>query len=477
MPAYRLVVRFVVASVTKMAPRMREAYASSEVAADGQFLLLFKPHFSDALAAEGLAGDPDYQPALDSLEIRKLPSLRWKLVVNGKPKPQAAVNQLLIPYQFLFPEGTTADAGILAAFIAAFEARLQNDPELGFDSAASDLAFALDEHWCPGGGAGPLFGTRNDADRLIGLDGIGPRPARAAVGAGVNIVLVDERISPGVIAEGLDGWLLDGALPVTDVGGHIAMMVRNIRDVAPAARIFLVPLIPPRILNLDAFLSDAIAAYIQIYVDIESGTELPPGRWIFVNAWNVYDRRIETSPGEYTGNPEHPFNGLVRAGTDVLQFDFAFSAGNCGQFCPDSRCGPGDIGPGNSILGANSLAHVVTVGAARADGVWLGYSSQGPGQTGLGAQKPDLCAPSQFCEANDATLLSVGTSAACGLAAGAMAALRGAPAPFAGPPDALRQLLRNSARPVSGTAADPGRFGSGILNLAAAWAKAGKPPL
>ena len=50
---------------------------------------------------------------------------------------------------------------------------------------------------------------------------------------------------------------------------------------------------------------------------------------------------------------------IVNDGIDVV-----FSAGNCGQFCPDRRCGETDRGPGHSIWGANSHPRVLTFGAS-----------------------------------------------------------------------------------------------------------------
>jgi hypothetical protein len=70
--------------------------------------------------------------------------------------------------------------------------------------------------------------------------------------------------------------------------------------------------------------------------------------------------------------------------------DVVFAAGNCGQFCPDSRCGAEDQGPGRK----------------------------------LGWEKPDFCAASHFCEDDDAFSINTGTSAACGLTGGIVAALR-----------------------------------------------------
>ena len=129
-----------------------------------------------------------------------------------------------------------------------------------------------------------------------------------------------------------------------------------------------------------------------------------------------------------------------------LGIDVLFAAGNCGQFCPDNRCGGLDRGPSRSIWGANSLQHVLTVGAVRADDMWLGYSSQGPGQQFLGKAKPDFCATSQFAEDDDGFNINTGTSAATGLTAGVIAALRSRWNSATVSPQALQQILHQTAR-------------------------------
>jgi hypothetical protein len=204
---------------------------------------------------------------------------------------------------------------------------------------------------------------------------------------------------------------------------HAMMIANNILKVAPAAKLFDLPLVPVKISNIQAFLSFADAAYQRVSMDVARWRlgQLP-GPWIIVNPWGIYDRSSEFPLGHYTENPNSPFNLLV-AGALAQNIDVVFAAGNCGQFCPDNRCGGRDRGLSRSIWGANSLESVLTVGAVRADGIWLGYSSLGPGQPGLRSNKPDLCATSQFCEDNDAFTINTGTSAACGLTAGVVAGL------------------------------------------------------
>jgi hypothetical protein len=198
------------------------------------------------------------------------------------------------------------------------------------------------------------------------------------------------------------------------------MIANNILRVAPAAKLFDLPLVPVKISNIQAFLSFADAAYQRVFMDVALWRLGQfPGPW---NPWGIYDRSSEFPLGHYTENPNSPFNLLV-AGALAQNIDVVFAAGNCRQFCPDNRCGGRDRGPSRSIWGANSLESVLTVGAVRADGIWLGYSSLRPDQPGLRSNKPDLCATSQFCEDNDAFAINTGPSAACGLTAGVVAGL------------------------------------------------------
>ncbi|MBV1797142.1 S8 family serine peptidase [Siccirubricoccus sp. G192] len=195
----------------------------------------------------------------------------------------------------------------------------------------------------------------------------------------------------------------------------------------------------------------------------------------------------------HSDSAEHPLNWRIWR-HDQSGFDVVFAAGNCGGFCPKSRCGPDDRGPGRSVHGPNARPEVLTVGAVRVDGTWLGYSSQGPGprpeppeQAGyaspsqdhppqgpeaarLAHDKPDLCAPSQFADDEDAAGANTGTSAACGIAAGAVAALRSGWSPCDLPPAMLRECLRRQARRPAGAAWN-NRLGWGILDLGATLAE------
>jgi subtilisin family serine protease len=195
---------------------------------------------------------------------------------------------------------------------------------------------------------------------------------------------------------------------------------------------------------------------------------------ILVNAWGVMDPESNPDFSDYGDDPKNQLVNdmklLENEGIDVV-----FAAGNCGEPTPDSRCGQEERGPGCSIYGMNGHPSVLTVGAVRTDGVPLALSAQGPGRLAPGFHaenspwaseafhKPDLCAPSHFREPDDAAETSTGTSAACGFAAGVVAALRSVDAARYLRPAWLRALLRETAQPMGGNGWDP-RLGYGIIN-------------
>jgi hypothetical protein len=344
---------------------------------------------------------------------------------------------------------------------------------------------AAADHWCPIAPDATLFGTRAEARRLIGAEALGQPPFS---GSGVNLVLIDRGLNQQWIEDRYGVGRFGGGWPYIARAGdprptqqpgkasvadaqHGLMLARNIFDIAPDAVLWDLPVLPPRIFDIQIFLDEAEAAFSLMLPDIYNRG----GTWILVNAWAIYDRRSETPLGDYTENNHpmlHPFTAqiddAINHGLDVI-----FCAGNCGEFCPSERCGPLDQGPGRSIWGANSYYRVLTVSAVRTDAIWIGYSSQGPGQPRLGRPpgntvnfKPDLCAPSGFCEDFDAHTLNAGTSAATGVAAGVAAALRSNWNSGAVTPDRLLQVLNMTAQ-QPGPAGWNQRFGNGIIDVGA----------
>jgi hypothetical protein len=334
-----------------------------------------------------------------------------------------------------------------------------------------DLRLHRTDYWNPAEAMQPLFGDRDAAHRLMAVPELEET-------FGVNVVIIDQGVSRPLIdhfrgAFG-GGWEVpDGPTPGTTKGGHGSMLARNILQVAPGATIFDLPLIPADITNVRAFLSDAHAAFSEMLASIEGLRKKGDARWrrpwVLVNAWAAFNLGKEHRRGEpdgskhplnYSANPEHPLNIIV--GRAASEHDVVFAAGNCGQFGPMARCGVHDVGPGHSILGANSHPDVLTVGAVRTDGLWLGYSSQGPGA--LYPYKPDLCAASQFSDNEDAYAGNTGTSAACALAAGVVARLRGKWDGKTFSPREMKSILIDTAFGRVEHSRWDGQFGHGIIN-------------
>jgi len=331
----------------------------------------------------------------------------------------------------------------------------------------TDLPIHITDFWNPAESIDPIFSTRKVAHQLMNIS------EEEKPGIGANVVIVDQGLNQDYIrhlgGDFMGGWHLVGApQPGNYDLGHGSMLARNILKVAPEAKIYDLPVVPDNINDSEKFLSTVHAAFNQVLKTIDhlekNGEEQARRPWVFVNAWATYNTGGEQPSGDYTTGVDHKFNRLI---TDMAKrFDLVFAAGNCGQFCPSRRCGANDVGPGNSILGANSHPDVLTVGAVRADGIWLGYSSQGPGA--LSEKKPDLCAASQFCEDDDAAAVNTGTSAACAIAAGVVAALRSRCRTKDVSPAELKEILvkTTTATPTSG--AWDNQIGHGIINAAAA---------
>jgi hypothetical protein len=410
------------------------------------------------------------------------PSLNWPLVAyppEGSPVP---VPKLIVRFVITRPEVARAAETVIPA--------MSDADELVVSRPVADPGAGDADHWCPLAPDDTSFGSRAGARRLIGANLLGQPPLS---GREVNVVIVDRGLNQQAIDQRFGSGHYGGGWPFTPQSGdprpaqqpgqanvqeaaHGLMLARNILDIAPDAVLWDLPLLPPRILNIPLFVSEAHAAFISMLNDIDHRG----GIWILVNAWAIFDRRSEVPFGSYTENlPSlaqlHPFTQEVAEAIDH-RHDVIFCAGNCGEFCPDRRCNPSDRGAGRSIWGANSYHRVLTVGATRTDGAWIGYSSQGPGQPNLApptrpgfSQKPDLCAPSGFCEDHDAHLVNAGTSAATGVVAGVVAALRSKWDPQTVKPEILNLILNATARqPLLGGWNQ--RFGNGILSVPGALA-------
>jgi hypothetical protein len=183
------------------------------------------------------------------------------------------------------------------------------------------------------------------------------------------------------------------------------------------------------------------------------------------NSWGIFHPSWDFPaghPGRYCDNPRHPFSLVVSAlassGADIL-----FAAGNCGGQCADGRCQGRTT---ETIMGANAHADVLTVAGCDINDVRVGYSSQGPSITGMPKQKPDITTYTHFLgsKAFGPTDPDSGTSAACPVAAGCVAALRTKALARTMPSANLFAQLRATARPAAGQNGWNGDYGFGLLD-------------
>lgn len=197
-------------------------------------------------------------------------------------------------------------------------------------------------------------------------------------------------------------------------------------------------------------LSDAVRSFAKLRRVLDA---TPANRRALVvsNSWGMFDPAWDFPvghPGNYSDNPRHPFNVIVAslesAGADIL-----FAAGNCGRDCEDGRCNFRR----RPVCGANSHGRVLSVAGIDTKRKRVGYSSQGPGR--LAAQKPDLAIYTHFKGSEVfAPDPDGGTSAACPVLAGLVAAVRTKYSATRLSPASLRALLVKTADDLGGVGFD-----------------------
>jgi subtilisin family serine protease len=404
------------------------------------------------------------------IEVVAAPSLGLRSTLRDDSEPDQPPAEFVISYAFPNEELIQQ----LRNFVGPHLGDLLEDPGAVVSNIGADPV----GHLCSGFPAADArpFGNRTRIREIMGIDAL---KARGLTGRGVNVVVIDRGLNRDEIMAHRPASWGGGLTPDIDPGvapptSHGMMVARNILDIAPEATLYDVPIIPMQITRPRVFASSVDAIYKAVVGKIRklrhrSGTNTA---WILVNAWAIFDRTFEWPPGDYTRNTHnlkwehgHPLNHMMTMASVKENIDVVFGAGNCGQFTSTRRCGRQDRGEGRSIWGANAHINVVTVGAMSANGYWLGYSSQGPAPWGV-AQKPDFCAPSQFYEDHDAFMVNSGTSAATGLTAGVIAAIRSNPSGEWGPdglyPIDLKSLMNKSATGQAGVWNE--RTGHGMLN-------------
>lgn len=319
-------------------------------------------------------------------------------------------------------------------------------------------------------GSSPPVGTDADVAKLLARAKFA---AAGLTGTGVYLAIVDTGINVAHLqSKGrtptLDprrSWTPKGVTttPGNHPVNHGTMCAYDAGILAPKATLLDHAVLlskTPGATVMAGLLSDAVLAYSKLRT-ILLGT--PPAKRAMVvsNSWGMFSPAWDFPPGHpgnYSDNPAHPFNimvgSLAAAGADIL-----FAAGNCGRDCPDGRCAFNGAHP---ICGANSHPAVLSIAGVDIKKKRVGYSSQGPGR--LTSSKPDVAAYTHF-EGSGVYPEDSGTSAACPVAAGVVAAVRTKYPTAKLSSLQLRALIKKTAEDKGGTGFDYD-YGWGILDAA-----------
>jgi subtilisin family serine protease len=318
---------------------------------------------------------------------------------------------------------------------------------------------------CPGS---PAVGNDADVARLLGVKALADE---GLDGHGVPVAVVDTGINIAYLkGKGREprysiprSWTPEGVetRPGRHPVDHGTMCAFDVGIAAPEATLLDYSALlsrTPGETAMSGLLSDAVLAYSKL-LGIVQGQPASRRRLVVSNSWGMFDPAWDFPPGQpgnYSDNPAHPFNVIVAsladAGADIL-----FAAGNCGRDCPDGRCRFGDAQP---ICGANSHPSVLSIAGIDTKKRRVGYSSQGPGR--LAAAKPDVSTYTHFTGSGVFPQDS-GTSAACPVAAGVVAAVRTHYSASLLTPAELRTLIAKTAADIGGTGFD-NDFGWGALD-------------
>lgn len=291
-------------------------------------------------------------------------------------------------------------------------------------------------------GGDPPVGNAQDVATALDVPGLGAKGlnggqvAIAVMDTGINLAFLTSALGRTPTLDTANSWNAPGATTAAGAYpvGHGTMCAFDALIAAPNATLLDFPILSLAGSGgsaISGVLSAALLAYAQVlssWAVTKTGSDLSQYvAVVLTNSWGVYNPSWDFPaghPGRYIDNPNHPFNLLVgtvvSAGVDVV-----FAAGNCGADCPASKCQGRTT---DTIMGANAHPAVLTVAGCDTTGARVGYSSQGPSITGMDPlrEKPDITAYTHFLgsQAFGAGSADSGTSAACPVAAGCVAALR-----------------------------------------------------
>jgi subtilisin family serine protease len=263
--------------------------------------------------------------------------------------------------------------------------------------------------------------------------------------------------------------------------GHGTMCAYNVLSIAPKATLLDYPMLIARAPGDHTVKSTVGAATDAFYILLSfwiNNVLAPTPKYralVINNSWTIFHPCEEDfppgHPGRYIDNARHPFHLLVWI-LSQLGVDIVFAAGNGGMPCPVPPFLHVSIG---SIRGAAAYPEVLTVAGCDVNDLRVGYSSQGPAvlmYPGPTPDKPDLTAYTHYLGSQvfGEREADGGTSTACPIAAGCVAALRSKTIPYL-PPSQVFDALRSTAR--AGIGGGPGgvwnnQYGFGIIDLVAA---------
>lgn len=316
--------------------------------------------------------------------------------------------------------------------------------------------------------------TKLKAAQLAAKQLDGKEVAVAIMDTGVNLAHVQSKLGHPVLFDAANSWSPAGSTipPFNHPVDHGSMCAYDALLVAPKATLLDFPILASNVPGgsvTGGTLSVALLAYAQLIaswaVAFAPGGAARYRALVVNNSWGIFHPSWDFPaghPGRYCDNPRHPFNLIVAtlasSGADVV-----FAAGNCGAQCADGRCQGRTT---QAIMGASAHQDVLTLAGCDTNDKRVGYSSQGPSIAGMFQQKPDVTAYTHFrgSEAFGAGSPDSGTSAACPVAAGCIAALRTKLSPQTTPPANLFAQLRATARQPSGPAGWNGDYGFGIID-------------
>lgn len=403
-----------------------------------------------SLALPGFALDPSYAPV-------KVPDKQPRERVGDREVGRLFTFDARPEVSTYLVRGEVADEAALAELTAAVE---QDPNAVGVFSDPQISAIAV----C----SSAAVGNDRQVENLLATPQLqasgmnGSNVMVAIVDTGVNLAHLRSKGKNPNFDAGKSWTPVTGLTPGDMPVGHGTMCAFDVCIAAPNCTIIDYALLLSQAQGgstMDGFLSDAVKAFSKL-LELLSAARDPKPALVVNNSWGMFHPSWDFpvgQPGNYSHNPNHPFNIIVEsledAGADIL-----FAAGNCGQECPDDRCQNVTNKP---IYGANSHPSVLSIAGVTVNKERLGYSSQGPGH--LDSEKPDLCAYTHF-EGSGVYPADSGTSAACPVAAGVVAAIRSIFSPAELSPTELRQLLRRNAEDLGAGGFDYSH-GFGLINV------------